>query len=202
MGSTTTSISNRGYFITPKILSNEVTDNYNKVNLKFSPFTDERDQIILKHRSVDDMNNEQYLSSSDWLGTWTSTTTFTTPEDLSGFTADAKTGLYNYEVEFTRGGGSGYMSQITNIQESGGTYTVTIDDPYSYYESGDKGYFVIRNWTIWKTISYGDSVALQGYLNDQIGADGKFIQMKGELRGVRVRIEELLINNKTALPAK
>jgi len=94
------------------------------------------------------------------------------------------------------------MSQITDIQESGGTYTVTIDDPYTYYASGDKAYFVIRNWTIWKTIVYGDSVALESFLNDQIGVDGKFIQMKVELRGVRVRIEELLINNQTALPVK
>lgn len=200
MGCTTPAISNRGYFITPKIFSNQVTDNFNKINLKFSPFTDERDKIILKYRTFDDMNTEQSYADSAWDATWTSSTTFTTTQDLSAFTAD-ENGNYNYEVEFVKGAGSGYMSQITGISESGGTYTVTIDDAYTFYEPSDAAEFIIRNWTIWKTIEYGSSDAGQYFLNDQLGAKGKFLQLKIELRGVRVRIEELLVNNVNQLPA-
>jgi hypothetical protein len=202
MGCTTPVISNRGYFISPKILSTEVTDNFNKVNLKFTPFKDESDTIIIKYRNFDDNNVQQQYSSSSWRATWTSTTTFTTTEDLSAFTADPKTNQYNYEVEFAKGAASGYMMQISNIAEAAGVYTVTLDEAYPYYESGDSSDFIIRNWTKWKTIAYGSSDANQSFLNDQLGVDGKFLQIKLELRGVGVRIEELLINNVTSLPAK
>lgn len=198
MGSSTPAISNRGYFITPKIFSAETTDTFNKLVLKFSPFTDEADQIIIKYRTFDDMNIEQDSADSQWLATWTSTTTFTTTEvGMAAFTA-----AQAYEVEFTRGGGSGYIAHISNISEAGGTYTVTLDEAYPYYESGDTAWFTVRNWKKWKTISYGDSNALQYYINEQLGVKGKFLQLKVELRGVQIRIEELLVDNVTALPAK
>lgn len=201
MGCTTPVIYNRGYFITPKIFSEQVTDNFNKVVLKFSPFKDENDEIIIKYRTFDDNNIEQNYNGTAWAATWTSSTTFTTTQDLSGYTAD-EDGNYNYEVEFVVGGGSGYMAQISDISESGGTYTVTIDEDYDYYESGDTADFIIRNWTKWKSIAYGSSEASDYYLNDQLGVEGKFLQLKIELRGVGVRIEELLVNNVNQLPAK
>ncbi len=199
MGSTSSIISNRGYFITPKIFSTEVTDNFNKVVLKFSPFTDEADQILIKYRTVDDMNIEQVNSATQWGATWTSTTTFTTTE--VGMAAYGN-GSDNYEVEFTKGAGSGYIAHITSITENAGTYTVTLDEEYPYYEAGDEAWFTVRNWKRWKTISYGDSNAEQHYISDQLGEEGKFLQLKIELRGVQVRIEELLVNNVTQLPAK
>lgn len=201
MGSTTPLITNRGYFITPKILSTQVTDHFNRVNLKFAPFKYETDAIIIKYRNFDDNNSDQFLSSTQWKATWTSENTFTTTEPgMAAFTPDAK-GNYDYEVEFVQGGGSGYMSNITLIEESSGTYTVTLDEDYPYYQSGDTAYFIVRNWKRWKTITYGDSDAGQSFLNDQLGAEGKFIQFKIELRGVGIKIEELLVNEVTQLPA-
>lgn len=198
MGSSTPAISNRGYFITPKVFSAETTDTFNKVVMKFSPFTDEADQIIIKYRTFDDMNTDQEYSTTQWAATWTSTTTFTTTEvGMAAFTAQQA-----YEVEFVCGAASGYMAHISAISEAGGTYTVTLDEAYPYYESGDTSYFVVRNWKKWKTISYGDSNALQYFINEQLGVKGKFLQMKVELRGVNTRVEELLIDNVTALPAK
>lgn len=204
MGSSTPLITNRGYFITPKILSTQVTDHYNRVNLKFTPFKYETDAIIIKYRNFDDNNTDQFLdngSPAQWKAIWTSANTFTTVESgMAAFTPDAQ-GAYNYEVEFVKGGGSGYMSNITDIQESSGTYTVTLDEDYPYYESGDEAFFIVRNWKRWKTITYGSSDAGQSFLNDQLGAEGKFIQFKIELRGVGIRIEELLVNEVTQLPA-
>jgi hypothetical protein len=198
MGCASSAIANRGYFIIPKIFSSETTDNYNKVVLKFSPFTDESDQIIIKYRTFDDMNIEQVLDTSTWVATWTSTTTFTTTEtSMANYATDC-----GYEVEFTRGGGAGYIMHIASITEAGGTYTVTLDEPYAYYESGDTCNFIVRNWLKWKTISYGDSNANQYFLNEQLGVKGKMLQLKIELRGVKVRIEELLVNNVVQLPAK
>ncbi len=200
MGCSTPAIANRGYFITPKIFSEQVTDTYNNINLKFTPFSDESDTIIIKYRNYDDNNIQQSYDNFAWLATWTSTTTFTTTQDLSAYTADDE-GNYNYEVEFVKGGASGYMMQISSISEAGGTYTVILDEAYDYYESGDTSNFIIRNWTLWKTISYGDSNAEQSFINDQLGTEGKFLQLKIEMRGVGVRIEELLVDNENQLPA-
>lgn len=198
MGSTSPVIANRGYYITPKIFSDQVTDNFNKVNLKFQKFSDESDSILIKYRTTDDNNDEQSYSSTSWQATWTSTTTFTTTEvGMANYATNC-----GYEVEFVKGAASGYLMHISSITEAGGTYTVTLDEAYPYYLTGDTSDFIIRNWLRWKTISYGDSNANQYYLNEQIGATGKFLQLKIELRGVRVRIEELLINNVTNLPAK
>lgn len=202
MGTTSTIISNRGYFITPKIFSTEVTDTFNKFVLKFAPFTDEADAIIIKYRTYDDENIEQVISNSSWFATWTSTTTFTTTEvGMARYKTRFDAGEKD-EVEFVQGGGSGYIANITNITEAGGTYTVTLDEDYPYYESGDTANFCVRNWKRWKEILYGDSNANQYFINEQLGVSGKFIQFKIELRGVGVRIEELLVDNVFKLPAK
>lgn len=197
MGSTTPAITNRGYFITPKIFSQTATDSFNNINLKFSPFKDESDEIIIKYRTFEDNNFSQSYADSAWTATWTSTTTFTTTEaGMAAFNTNCA-----YEIEFVKGAASGYMMQIVSITESSGTYTVTLDESYPYYESGDTSNFIVRNWLKWKTISYGSSDAGLYYLNDQIGEEGKFLQLKVELRGVGVRIEELLIDNEENIPA-
>jgi hypothetical protein len=187
-------VSARGYYISPKIVSTEITDDFDLVTLKFSPFYDDTCKIIVKYRTVDDM--VQYINLSDWEMTWTSNTTFTSTE--TGW-ADAVVGN---EVNVLKGAAGGLLAHITAISENAGTYTVTIDESYADYVSGDIGYAVFRNWIKWKTIEYGDSNAEQGYLAEHIGASGKFLQLKIELRGVSTRIEELLVDNVFRLPAK
>lgn len=188
----------RGYYITPKITSNNVTDNYDLVTLKFSPFTSELDKIIIKYRTIDDMKRYIRLgiSGNPWVATWTSSTTFTTTETQF---ADA---IVGNEIEFLKGAGSGILAHITAISENAGTYTVTIDESYDNYVSGDKSVFIFRNWIKWKTIEYGDSNANQYFLSEHIGVSGKFLQLKIELRGIQTRIEELLVDNVFRLPAK
>lgn len=194
LGTVSDGVEARGYFITPKILSNNVTDNYDLVTLKFSPFTSELDKIIIKYRTVDDMR--QFVNMQEWDMTWTSTTTFTSTE--IGW-EDAEKGD---EVEVLQGAGAGLLAHIIDISKNVGTYMITLDDIYNNYTSGDVGRAIFRNWKKWKTISYGDSNANQHFLSDHIGANGKFLQLKIELRGVRTRIEELLVDNVFRLPAK
>lgn len=184
----------RGFFITPKIVSNNVTDDYDLVTLKFSPFTSELDKIIIKYRTVDDM--KQYINLSEWSITWTSTTTFTSTG--TGW-ADAAVGN---EVEILQGAAGGLLAHITAISENAGTYTITIDETYDNYVSGDIAKAIFRNWIKWKTIEYGDSNANQYYLSEHLGASGKFLQFKVELRGVQTRVEELLVDNIFRLPAQ
>lgn len=194
LGTVSSGVEARGYFITPKIFSTEVTDNYDLVTLKFSPFTSDIDKIIIKYRTVDDM--KVFASLADWDITWTSSTTFTSTE--TGW-ANAVVGN---EIEVLQGAAGGLLAHITNISLNAGTYTITIDDAFDNYVTGDVSKAIFRNWIKWKTIEYGDSNANQYYLSEHIGASGKFLQFKIELRGIGVRIEELLVDNLFRIPAK
>lgn len=199
LGTVSDGVEARGYFITPKIFSQDVTDTFNLVTLKFSPFTSELDKIIIKYRTVDDMRQYVNLTAdpgAGWNITWTSSTTFTTTQ---AEWADAEVGN---EIEVLVGAAGGLLAHITAISNVGGTYTVTIDETYANYVTGDIGKAVFRNWIKWQTIEAGDSNALQYFLSTQLGVEGKFIQLKVELRGVGIRIEELLVDNKYRLPAK
>ena len=196
MGTTSTEVQSRGYFITPKIFSTDVTSQYNQFTLKFSEFLTENDKIVIKYRTEDDRKDFFSPSSTRWNATWTSTTTFTTTE------TEFSTAVVGDEIEFVRGAASGYIMHITAISESAGTYTVTLDEAFDYYTAGDTSNFISRNWTKWQTIAYGDSNAELHYLSEQLGVEGKFVQFKIELRGKRVRIEELLVDEKYRLPAK
>jgi len=193
MGTTSDKVENRGYFITPKVFSSEVTDNFNLLTVKFSPLTSELDKIIIKYRTVDDMRHEINLNSSAWQATWTSTNTFTTTQ------TDFSSAIVGDEVEFLKGAGGGTLAHITEIVNNSGTYTVTIDETFDNYATGDKAVFVFRNW---KKITSIDWTNTLGYYSKQLGASGKFIQLKIELRGIGVQIEEVKVDNKFLLPAK
>jgi hypothetical protein len=191
MGTTSDQVEARGYFITPKIFSNEVTDVFNLFTLKYSPLTSELDKIIIKYRTVDDM--KKYIDIDDWGIAWTSTTTFTTTQVEWG------NAVVGDEIEVLRGAAGGLLAHITQIVNNSGTYTVTIDESFEQYTTGDIGVAVFRNWTKFAVI---DPTNTLGYLNEKLDAKGKFIQFKVELRGLGVRIEELKVDNKYLLPAK
>lgn len=194
LGTVSRGVEARGYFITPKVYSPDVTDNQNLVTLKFSPFTSELDKIIIKYRTEDDRRD--FINLQDWDITWTSTNTFTTTQE------DWASAVIGNEVEIITGAGGGLLAHITAISSVAGTYTITLDDSYTYYTAGDQGKAVFRNWIKWKTIEYGSSDALQYFVSEQLGSIGKFMQMKIELRGIETRVEKLMIDNKTRLPAK
>jgi hypothetical protein len=196
LGTVTASVENRGYFVTPKIFSQNVTDTFNLITLKFSKFLSDTDKILIKYRTVDDRRDVITVDGSEWLATWTSTNTFTTAQ------VDFADAIVGDEIEFLQGGGSGMLAHITAISLDAGTYTVTIDEAYDYYTAGDKARFVFRNWKKWKTITYGDDNAEQGFISQELGVVGKFIQFKIELRGVQTQIEELSVDNKYHLPAQ
>lgn len=196
IGTVSTAIENRGSFVTPKIVSQNVTDVFNLITLKFAQFKTDTDKIVIKYRTEDDMRTFVKFDADRWTATWTSTTTFTTTE------VEFANAVVGDEVEFLRGGGSGITAHITVITSNAGTYTVTIDEAYEYYTTGDIAQFTFHNWIKWKTITYGDDNANQGFLSEQLGVPGKFLQIKVELRGVQTTVEELTVDNKYQLPAR
>jgi hypothetical protein len=190
VGTISEGLESRGYLISPKVFSRETTDNFNNFVIKYSPLK-ESDKIIVKYRTTDD-GRDLINWAGRWGITWTSKNTFTTTEvDWS----NAKVGD---EVEVLHYAGAGLIAHISSITSLSGTYTVTLDDNFENYESGDIGIAVFRNWTKFLTLTSDDA---DGFIERQLDVQGKFIQIKVELRGKGVKIEEIKIDNKYLLPS-
>lgn len=199
IGSVSTGVEARGYFSTPKIFSSEILDRYNLFSLKFAPLSYEKDKIIVKYRLLDDNLSTVDLSQGGatgfWGATWTAINTFTTTHSAW---SRARAGD---EITVLEGAAGGLLAHITSISVNAGTYTVVIDENYDCYQSGDVSVIIFRNWKKFQVITYGDKNAVKGYFKKQIGKAGKFLQIKVELRGIEVKIEELKLNNKSLLPS-
>ena len=193
LGTTTGYVEARGYFITPKIISNEVTDTFKHFTLKYFPLKSELDKIIVKYRTIEDgLETIDMSSTANWRGTWTSTNTFTTTQ------TEWANAVAGDEIEVLRGAGGGLLAHITSITSDSGTYTVTIDETYDQYLTGDICTVVFRNWKKFATI---DINTPDDFISLNLDTKGKFIQFKVELRGLGVKIEEMKIDNKFLLPA-
>lgn len=186
---------NEGYYVTPKLESQTVEDIFHGVHLKYKELKNE-DEIIVKYKVVD-TENFPYASFNEGItanrkGVWTDTNTFTTLADLSGVSAGD-------EVEFIAGVGSGRCSVIESISEASGTYTVNLNETFDFAAANDECYFIVDKWILAKTIT-ASTEDNTGFTYIPIEQKGKFLQLKVILRGVRVAIEELLINNEEITP--
>lgn len=194
IGSVMSTVESRGYFITPKIFSEGVTDKFNLLTIKFSKMKTELDKIIIKYRTSDDrLDTIDVSSATNWNITWTSINTFTTTQtEWSG-------AMIGNEVNVLSGAAGGLLAHITNISIDSGTYTVTIDEEFTNYITGDKSVAVFKNWIKYDSI---DWLNTDCWYSKDLGAEGKFLQLKIELRGIDTRIEEIKVDNKYSLPAK
>jgi hypothetical protein len=181
---------NIGYFVTPKMFSENVKDIFQKLYLKFRPLKVD-DSIIIKYRSTyKDMPN--YVDRAGGLyGTWTDTDTFTTTRDMSAVSVGD-------EIEIIAGTGAGITAHIASISLNAGTYTVNLDETFPFAVASDQFYFIADNWTKLKTITSSYENNLDGFAEITLG-DKKttWIQFKVELRGHDVTIEELQLINET-----
>lgn len=110
-----------GYFVTSKIYSSQIRDTWQKVYLIVKKLLDSSDKIVVKCRNEEDPPVEATI-------TWTSTTTCTTTTNVSAY--------IGYEMEVLQGKGGGKCSRITNVTESGGTYTITLAETFTGASSG------------------------------------------------------------------
>ena len=190
---------NRGYFVTTKMTSQEVEDTALKGFIKYRPLYT-GDSIILKYKNRDELGIPvtSGQASESLNCSWTSTTTFTTSSNF----AAAKTFIDaggELECEVINGAGAGCIEQITSIDVSGSTYTVTLSNAIMGVSVGNKCNVIINNWRTLLTIS-GENA--DGYKEFSIGSPSKWIMIKCEMRGVGVTVEELQVVNKTHKPSK
>lgn len=192
-------LENRGHLALSKSFSDAILENTPKLFIKHRPL-DTYDKILVK------IKLKEYVglptSSPNDAGTdeitWTSSATGTTTTDLS----EAKTAFdagEELELELTAGIGAGQLIKITNITESGGTYTLTVEDDVTGYSSGLKSYFVVDNWKVCDSVDY--STQKEGVFETSIAKTSAAPQLKFELRGYQTCIQDILIPNKSYKPA-
>lgn len=147
-----------GYLITPKILSQNIMDSWQKFYIRHKKLLDSSDKLIVKYRTIDTAPTEATI-------TWTTTSKFTTTTDVSAF-------VVGDEVEVVQGKGSGKSGHITSISESSGTYTVILDESFSGVGGSTKARF--HNWK--KASSVTDQTTQISQFT--IGATSSWIQFK------------------------
>lgn len=110
-----------GYFVTTKIFSQNILESWQKIFIRLKKLLASTDIVIVKYRVED-------VASTEATITWTSTTSCTTTTNVSAF--------IGYEMEVLNGTGGGKCSKITNVTESGGTYTITLQETFTGVTSG------------------------------------------------------------------
>ncbi len=196
---------NRGYFITPKLNANGIVDSFQNITVKFRGVDTVDDKIIIKYRNIErtDLLTGIDLALS-MTATWVNNQMFTTTADLSA----VKVGD---EVSFHSGTGSGYIAHITAISLASSTYTVSINEVIENSIAGETVAFVIENWNrclgeittadvAYFTNDNGDRYISNGgakTFNLTLPSDSsKWVEIKVEVRGEDVIVEELLVNNR------
>lgn len=105
-----------GYLVTSKIFSDNISDTWQKIYLRFRKFLNSTDKIVVKYRTSQDESTQATI-------TYTSTTTFTVP--TASFSSAPAVGS---EVEVIQGIGAGRTAHITAIATNGANYEVTVDE--------------------------------------------------------------------------
>jgi len=190
-----TGLENRGYWETPKMESSNILDKFTSLVKKFKQLETEEDKIIVKYRTRDNTLSNAVLvqvNNSENI-TWVDSTSFTSTSDLSLVAVGD-------EVELIAGVGAGYLAHITEITESSGTYTVTIDETVAGVSADDRAIAIFANWTKLGVIDVNSDDNDYGFGKFNIGVNAKWIQFKFELRGQGITVEELIVNNTPHLP--
>jgi hypothetical protein len=186
---------NRGSFVTQKINSSNIEDVYNKIVVKGRGLFNSDDKIIVKYRYIE----KQYypITPLDFQGSsyniaWTATNTFTVNNSKWDNV------VVGEEIEIIAGAGAGYTAHISSITGSAGSYTVVIDETLPLISVSDTSQVLVNNWTKGAILT---SATPSLHITTSVNKPSKWLQVKCELRGEGVQVEELQIINKTQLPS-
>lgn len=175
---------NIGSFVTPKIQASQVQDVFKKIITKFPPLNLATQKILIKYRTENrwGVPGRGHFGSSGETGVWATSTTFTiNPKQCDMYSVEV-----GDEIEITYGVGAGYTAHITAITVDSATqWTITIDETLSFVAASDTFYFIVDNWTKYKTISTADdaTAAAVGFKKALLSKRAKWVQLKVELRG-------------------
>ena len=186
-------LENRSWIVTSKQYTEDVLDSWQKIYINYKPLVYDFDKIVCKYRTSDFSSLQQpaTVDNSQKSCTWSSTTVFTTTDDFSNVVA-------GYEVEIVAGSGAGQTAHISSILESGGTYTVTLDEAITGVTAADSSYVAVSNWLKFGTVTTSTTTNSSGYAELKLpNLSSPWIQFKIEMRGIEVTINRIPIINKT-----
>lgn len=190
---------NRGYFVTSKMQSQNIQDIAKKVWIKYRTLNT-GDKIILKYKDKDiiglPVTTPQIPNSK--ICTWTGTTTFTTSANFSVAKTQFDAGV-ELECEIINGAGAGNIEKITNIQLSGSTYTITLENEVFGVANTNICNVIINNWKYLGEVTTSDT---EGVKDFPISSNSKYLLIKCELRGYNTTVEELQVINDVFIPSK
>lgn len=191
---------NRGYFITPFIPIGDVDALWEALWLKFKKFVNSNNRIIVKWRTVDPYVNasaqDQGTNAFEEGGinapiTWVNTTSFTCKVPTGIAVGD--------EVEILVGDNAGCsfnISALSGTPDNSTSLTVTIDEA-APTSSTDTAMVRFDNWRTETAIS-STSVGNQrvpftvSTTANSGNNHGEFIQLKIEMRGFDIQIDEIM----------
>jgi hypothetical protein len=188
-----TLMGNIGSVVYNKVKSTEIEDIYNSVIVKHNTLVG-GDKIIIKYK-IEDLDGQDSIGEANdatpdtGLITWTNATTFTfTTSMMDGSNLEE-----GDEVEFQSGAGAGQTAHIVSATLVSTTWTVVVDEDIRGGENGNKSTVRFDRFKKLATITSSNS---NGVFTAPLNKVSKWCQIKLELRGVDVTIEEMIINNK------
>ena len=173
-----------GYFITPYLPTADVKAQWEGIWEKFKQYVDSENRLVIKYRITEPLkgaNNEDVLQSE---GTWVNTTSFTSAVPTGVAIGD--------EVEVMAGDNAGCSIKISTLSATpngSDVITVTLAEAVPT-NSTDAALFRFDNWKEVESISDSAIGSKKSIFGES--AQGEFIQLKVELRGHGVEIDELI----------
>lgn len=178
---------NVGYFVTPKLYGQHITDTFQKIVANIRGLNLDTDKVVIKFRTRERFGLPTPIRVSGLSANWTDDSNFT----IDTATKDVRSAQVGDEVEFTQGAAAGYTAHITAIDDSTSTWTITLDEDVPGIAASDRSDFIIDNWTKLGTFTNTSNTIDQGFLEQLVGNEGAWCQFKIEMRGTGVAINML-----------
>lgn len=195
---------NISYAVVSKLVSENIEDTNQKLFLKYRKLKT-GDKIIAKYKDSDYIGLPTTTPQVGLGCDWVDDTHFTTAADLSEAKAYFDQGPeYELECEIYGKAGAGQMSQIADIEYSGGLYTVTLEDSILGAVNGRVCDIIIDNWKLLKTTDNEaeiNSSNQKGWAEFPVTTTSKWIKYKVIAEGVEVSFEEILPVSATTISA-
>lgn len=190
---------NIGYFVTSKIVSQNMKDMLSAIFTKWKPLN-VGDGIILKVKFEDytglPVSSTQLNGITTWVDNKTITTTCNIAEALAYLALETTNEI---ECEIISGAGAGSMPQVTNIVLNGNSYIITLAETVDGAVAGSYCHFLLNNWKKYDTI---DNTYPDTYKKSSVNKPSKWQKVKCILFGVDTTIETLLPITKVQVPAE
>ena len=188
-------MSNRGYLITSKFQTDNFENNWQGVGIKYSKLSPQS-SIVVKAKVKD--QEPIIVSDMTLFDTYTGPYIIWDADGISfDTTFDISDAEIGDEVHVFVGAGAGQSAHIASIELVGSNYHVILDEKLRGIISNAKSCITIDKWVKLGTITADD---IDGYKFLPLNEPSGTLEIKCELRGIGVKISEILPISKPHKP--